>query len=70
MRALVWRHRSPHVFVARTTLETAERTLHGMSAAAFETVDLAENEVHQIAENLTENKQTTRPNGRGRTTSR
>lgn len=54
----------------RTTLETAERTLHGMSAAAVETVDLAENEVHQIAENLTENKQTTRPNGRGRTTSR
>ena len=54
----------------RTTLESAEKTLHGISAAAIETVDLAENEVHQIAENLTENKPTTRPNGRGRTTSR
>ena len=41
-----------------------------MSAVAVENVDVAENEVQQIAENLTENKQTTRPNGRGRTTSR
>ena len=54
----------------RTTLETAEQTLHGMSAAAIETVDLAENQVHQISENLTENGTTTRPNRRGRTTSK
>lgn len=54
----------------RTTLKSAERTLHGMSAAAIETVDLAENQVHQISENLTENGTTTRPNRRGRTTSR
>ncbi len=52
----------------RTTLETAEQTLHGMSAAAIETVELAENEVHQMAESMKENKPTTRPNGRGRTT--
>jgi len=34
----------------RTTLESAETTLHGMSAAAIETVDLAERESHQIAQ--------------------
>ncbi len=54
----------------RSTLESAEQTLHGMSAAAIETVELAEKEAHQIAENLKENRPTTRPNGRGRTTSR
>lgn len=54
----------------RTTLESAEQTLHGMSAAAIETVELAENEVHQVAENLKENRPGTRPNGRGRTTTR
>lgn len=54
----------------RTTLESAEQTLHGMSAAAVETVRLAEDEVHQISESLTENGETTRPTRRGRTTTR
>lgn len=54
----------------RTTLESAEQTLHGMSAAAIETVELAADEMHQVAESIKENKPTTRPNGRGRTTSR
>ena len=54
----------------RTSLESAETTLHGMSAAAIGTVQLAENNVHQVTENLTENPRTTRPNGRGRTTHR
>ena len=35
----------------RTTLETAEHTLHGVSAAAIETVELAEQESHQLAGN-------------------
>ena len=54
----------------RTTLESAERTLHGMSAAAIETVDLAENEVHEISATLTEDSATTRPTRRDRTTTR
>ena len=54
----------------RTSLESAETTLHGMSAAAIETVQLAEDNLHQVAETLTENHRTTRPNGRGRTTHR
>ena len=54
----------------RTTLKSAERTLHGMSAAAIETVDLAENEVHEISATLTEDSATTRPTRRDRTTTR
>lgn len=38
----------------RTTLQTAENTLRGMSIAAVETVSIAENEVHQISETLAE----------------
>ncbi|WP_412478922.1 hypothetical protein [Azonexus sp. IMCC34839] len=33
----------------RTTLETAEHTLHSVSAAAIETVELAEQESHQLS---------------------
>jgi len=40
----------------KTSLETAEATLQGMNAAAIETVDLAENEIHQITTSITENK--------------
>ena len=40
----------------KSALETAETTLQGISAAAIETVDLAENEIHQIATSTTENK--------------
>jgi len=45
-------------------------TLHGMSAATIETVELAENEGRQITEKLTENSPGKRPNTRGRTTTR
>lgn len=44
----------------KTTLETAETTLQGMSAAAIETVDLAEHEVHQIAKTVADAKPATR----------
>lgn len=54
----------------RTTLASAEQTLHGVSAAAIETVQLAEDEVHQISASMTENGETTRPTRRGRTTTR
>ena len=46
----------------------ARRTSLRNGTAAIETVELAENEVHQMAESMKENKPTTRPNGRGRTT--
>lgn len=38
----------------KTTLETAEHTLAGMSAAAIETVNLAEQESHLVVESLAE----------------
>jgi hypothetical protein len=50
----------------KTTLETAETTLQGMSAAAIETVDLAEHEVRQIAKSVAG----TKPAARKRTTAR
>lgn len=40
----------------KTTLETAESTLQGINAAAIETVDLAEKEVHQLAASVAEIK--------------
>ena len=40
----------------KTTLQSAEQTLHSMSEAAIETVELAEHEAHQVAESLAENK--------------
>ena len=40
----------------KTTLQGAEQTLHGMSTAAIESVDLAEKEVQQISQTLAESK--------------
>lgn len=40
----------------KTTLQSAEQTLHGMSAAAIETLELAEEEVHQAVGSLAESK--------------
>lgn len=40
----------------KSTLQSAEQTLHGMSDAAVETVKLAEQEAHQALENLAEKK--------------
>lgn len=40
----------------RTVLESAEQTLHGMSVTAVKTVDIAEQEVHQITESLIDKK--------------
>jgi len=53
----------------RTTLQTAERTMHGMGAASTESLAMAGAEAHQISEKLKENALTTRPDGRGRTRS-
>jgi len=36
----------------RSTLESAERTLHEMSSVAIQTVELAEQEIHQVSESL------------------
>lgn len=44
----------------KTTLQGAEQTLHSMSEAAIETVDLAEHEAHQVVETLAESKPTPR----------
>lgn len=38
----------------RSTLESAEKTLQGMSTAAIQSVELAESEVHQISESISE----------------
>ena len=38
----------------RTTLEGAEHTLHGLSSAAIQTVELAEQEIHQLSDSLAE----------------
>ena len=51
----------------RTTLETAERTMHGMGSATAESLAMAEAGAHRISEQLKENASTTRPDGRGRT---
>lgn len=40
----------------KSTLQSAEQTLHGISVAAIETVDLAEREVHQAAATIAESK--------------
>ena len=40
----------------KTTLSAAESTLRGVSAAAIETVEIAEQEAHQIAGSLAESK--------------
>lgn len=40
----------------RSAMQSAELALHGFSAAAVDTVELAEQEVHQITESLTDNK--------------
>ena len=40
----------------KTTLQGAEETLHNMSAAAIQTVELAEHEAHQAVEALAESK--------------
>lgn len=42
----------------RSTLESAEHTLHDMSAAAIQTVELAEQEIHQVSESLAEKTKT------------
>ncbi len=36
----------------RTSLAGAERALHGMSSVAIQTVELAEQEIHQLSDNL------------------
>lgn len=36
----------------RTALESSEETLHGVSEAASETIDLAEREIHQVSASL------------------
>jgi hypothetical protein len=51
------------------TLESAEITLHQIGEAATQTVDLAEQEVHQISASLTENSGEPKPAKRGRKTS-
>ena len=38
----------------RSTLESAEHTLHGLSNAAIQTVELAEQEIHQLSDSLAE----------------
>ena len=43
----------------RTTLETAERTMHAMGTASAESLALAGAEAHQISEHLKENAPTT-----------
>lgn len=43
----------------RSTLEGAERTLHGMSNAAIQTVELAEQEIHQLSDSLADKGKTT-----------
>lgn len=53
----------------RTTLEAAERTMHGMGTATGESLAMAGAEAHRISEQLKENASTTRPDGRGRTRS-
>src|SRR5574343_17600 len=40
----------------RTTLQGAEQTLHGMSEAAIDSVTLAEQELHQVTQVLSEEK--------------
>ena len=40
----------------RDTLVSAKQSLHAANAAAIESVDMAEQEVHQIAESLSTNK--------------
>lgn len=40
----------------KSALQSAEQTLHGMSAAAIETVELAEQESRQVVESMTEQK--------------
>lgn len=40
----------------QTTLQGAEQTLHGMSSAAIDSVDMAEKEVQEVSQNLAANK--------------
>lgn len=40
----------------KSTLQSAEQTLHGVSAAAIETFEIAEQEAHQALEHLAEKK--------------
>lgn len=40
----------------KTTLEGAEQTLHGMSDAAIQTIDMAEREVQQVTTGIAESK--------------
>lgn len=42
----------------RSTLESAEHTLHGMRTAASQTVELAKQEIHQVSESLAEKTKT------------
>lgn len=44
----------------KTSLETAEQTLHDMSEAAIETVELAGNEIHQVTTTLADTAPATR----------
>ncbi|NJD25857.1 MAG: hypothetical protein FIB06_10685 [Betaproteobacteria bacterium] len=53
----------------RTTLESAERTLHGVDAAAEESLSLAADETRRMASVLAGEPKTTRPETRGRKTS-
>lgn len=50
--------------ILRTSLQTAEQTLHGVTAAVVDTVETSEQEVHQITESLSENKAPTRRTGK------
>ena len=43
----------------RSSLEGAERTLHGMSNVAIQTVELAEQEIHQLSDSLADKSKTT-----------
>jgi hypothetical protein len=44
----------------RSSLEGAERTLHGMSNVAIQTVELAEQEIHQLSDSLANKSKTTK----------
>lgn len=54
----------------RSMPDSAKHTLPNPSQPAMGTLETAQNEVHQISENLTESSPTTKPNRRGRKTAR
>jgi len=58
------------VTAERSMPDSAEHTMHNPNQPAMETLEMAENEVHQISENLTESSPTTRPNRRASKTAK